>query len=123
RIIRPRLREILHLARSSVDEALGPLEVTVNRVVLTGGGAMMRGLDTLARTQYNLPVRIGKPTRVGGLLDVVASPAHAAAVGLVRYGTVHQGPQPKESRSYSRREAASGEGFWKRIKEILSNLF
>ncbi len=123
RIIRPRLREILHLARSSVDEALGPLEVTVNRVVLTGGGAMMRGLDTLARTQYNLPVRIGKPTRVGGLLDVVASPAHAAAVGLVRYGMVHQGPQPKESRSYSRREAASGEGFWKRIKEILSNLF
>lgn len=85
RIIRPRMREILHLARQSVDETLGPLEIQVNRVVLTGGGALLRGTDLLARQQYGLPVRVGKPQGVSGLTDVVASPAHAAAVGLVRY--------------------------------------
>ncbi|MGQ9735484.1 MAG: cell division protein FtsA [Thermaceae bacterium] len=121
RIIRPRLREILHLARSSVDEALGPLEVTVNRVVLTGGGAMMRGFDVLARNQYNLPVRIGKPIRVGGLLDVVSTPSHAAAVGLVRYGAMQK--PSKESKARPKGESSGGEGIWKRIKEILSNLF
>ncbi|WP_211256760.1 cell division protein FtsA, partial [Thermus aquaticus] len=72
RITRPRLREILHRARQSVDEAMGPLEVKVNRVVLAGGTALLRGFDLLARQQYSLPVRVGKPHGVSGLTDVVA---------------------------------------------------
>ncbi|MGC8968627.1 MAG: cell division protein FtsA [Thermus sp.] len=126
RIIRPRLREILHLARQSVDEALGPLEVRINRVVLTGGTALLRGFDLLARQQYGLPVRLGKPHGVSGLTDVVATPAHATAVGLVRYGATLsvRAPEARRGRVKEKREeGAKGEGIWARIKEILSNLF
>ncbi|GAA6733060.1 cell division protein FtsA [Thermus oshimai] len=123
RIIRPRLREILHLARQSVDEALGPLEIRVNRVVLTGGSTLMRGVDLLARQQYNLPVRIGKPQGVSGLTDVVASPAHAAAVGLVRYGATLPVRTPERRVTKRSEEGPKGQGFLAKIKDFLSNLF
>ena len=127
RIIRPRLREILHLARQSVDEALGPLEIKVNRVILTGGSALLKGFDLLARQQYSLPVRVGKPQGVSGLTDVVATPGHATAVGLVRYATTLPltAPEPWRARERKERhkEEAKGEGLWARIKEILNNLF
>jgi cell division protein FtsA len=126
RIIRPRLREILHLARQSVDEAMGPLEVKVNRVVLAGGTALLRGFDLLARQQYSLPVRVGKPHGVSGLTDVVATPAHATAVGLVRYGTTLaakalEAKLKREKRE--KQEGGQGAGIWARIKEIINNLF
>ncbi|WP_337845432.1 cell division protein FtsA [Thermus sp.] len=123
RIIRPRLREILHLARQSVDEAMGPLEIRVNRVVLTGGSTLMRGVDLLARQQYNLPVRIGRPQGVSGLSDVVASPAHAAAVGLVRYGATLPVRTPERRTPKKGEEEAKGAGFLAKIKDFLSNLF
>jgi cell division protein FtsA len=126
RIIRPRLREILHLARQSVDEAMGPLEVKVNRVVLAGGTALLRGFDLLARQQYSLPVRVGKPHGVSGLTDVVATPAHATAVGLVRYGTTLPAKaleaKPKREKR-EKQEGGQGAGIWARIKEIINNLF
>ena len=37
-----------------------------------------------------LPVRRGMPGGVGGLTDVIGSPAHATAVGLVLYGAEHR---------------------------------
>ncbi|GGM91976.1 cell division protein FtsA [Thermus composti] len=124
RIIRPRLREILHLSRQAVDEAVGPLEIRVNRVVLTGGGALLRGFDLLARQQYGLPVRLGKPQGVSGLTDVVATPAHATAVGLVRYGSTLPREEERRGRAREKREEApKGEGLWAKIKEILNNLF
>lgn len=133
RIIRPRIREILHLARSSVDEAIGPIEVSVGKVVLTGGGSLMRGLEDLARKQYNLPVRLGRPAGLSGLVDVVSSPAHATAVGLVRFGSQQQSAlQPGASsrtrvpheRNTGRALAHSSEvSLWNRIKEIFKDFF
>ncbi|TBH21572.1 cell division protein FtsA [Thermus thermamylovorans] len=126
RIIRPRLREILHLARQSVDEAMGPLEIRVNRVVLTGGTALLRGFDLLARQQLGLPVRLGRPQGVSGLTDVVATPAHATAVGLVRFGAAlpARAAEPRRGRERKgREEREKGGGLWARIKEIFNNLF
>ncbi|MER3482519.1 MAG: cell division protein FtsA, partial [Meiothermus sp.] len=137
RIIRPRLREILHLARQSVDEALGPLEITVGKVILTGGTAMVRGLEELARKQFNLPIRLGKPLGVQGLTDVVASPTHATAVGLVRHAATFAAHQPQtrtpripRPKPAPRAPVLNGEevvttanGVWERIKGMFKNFF
>ncbi|WP_027893467.1 cell division protein FtsA [Calidithermus chliarophilus] len=137
KIIRPRLREILHFARSNVDEALGPLEITVGKVVLTGGSALVRGLEELARKQFNLPVRLGRPIGVSGLTDVVASPTHATAVGLVRYASLYAQPAAgkagvlrlgrKTAQSANNPATASkeeeGPGLWERIKGVFKNFF
>jgi cell division protein FtsA len=127
RIIRPRLREILHLARSSVDEALGPLEITVGKVILTGGTALTRGIEELARKQYNLPVRLGRPLGISGLTDVVASPIHATAVGLVRHATSQLPHEVRRASRSAPRPAPHSEenrsDLWERIKEIFKNFF
>ena len=84
-IIEPRVEEILtlihrELVRSGFDEYL------VGGVVLTGGSVLLDGMSEFAEGIFGLPVRIGFPTGVGGLVDVVNSPAYATGVGLVLYG-------------------------------------
>lgn len=89
-IIRPRVVEILDLVKSNIEQRLGALELLAGNIVLTGGASLMPGMQDVAVERFHLPVRIGKPIGVSGLVDVVASPAHATAVGLVRYGAMTQ---------------------------------
>ena len=121
--IYPRVREILLLARREIEDQIGPLELHVQKVVLTGGSALLRGIENLAYKEYNVPVRLGRPEGLSGLTDVVASPAHATAVGLVRFGS-HEQPAPSGRRV--RRESKpqdDGAGIWERIKGIFENFF
>ena len=66
--------------RSGYDELL-----TGGRV-LTGGTVLLEGSAELAERVFNLPVRVGRPADIGGLVDVVNSPDFATGVGLVLYG-------------------------------------
>jgi cell division protein FtsA len=85
-VIKPRVVEILDLVKQNIEQRMGALELLAGNVVITGGASLMPGFDQVATERFRLPVRIGKPHGVSGLVDVVASPAHATAVGLVRYG-------------------------------------
>ncbi len=87
-VIRPRVVEIFDLVKSNIEQRMGALELLAGNVVVTGGASLMPGMETLATERFRLPVRIGKPLGISGLVDVVASPAHATAVGLVRYGVM-----------------------------------
>lgn len=88
-IIKPRLREILNMIKIEIQKsALGGL--TPSGVVLTGGGAATSGLVDLAKQELAMPVRIGTPQNATGLVDEVSSPAYAAALGLVVYGSGFQ---------------------------------
>ena len=40
-------------------------------------------MPELAEQMFDMPVRRGTPSGVGGLVDVVASPVYSTAVGLV----------------------------------------
>ena len=44
-------------------------------------------MPELAEQIFNMPVRRGCPTGIGGLTDVVNSPLYATGVGLVVYGS------------------------------------
>ncbi|MBI3962613.1 MAG: cell division protein FtsA [Deinococcus sp.] len=96
-IVAPRMREIFDLARRELEK-LGPVELLAHSLVLTGGGAMLRGTVELARERFRLPTRLGAPQELAGLSDVVSSPAHATAVGLARFGSrqplVRERPAP-----------------------------
>ena len=54
--------------------------------MLTGGGALTEGLAELTEQRFGLPVRVGKPVGIEGLVDIVSSPIYSTAVGLVLYG-------------------------------------
>jgi cell division protein FtsA len=55
-------------------------------MVISGGGAMLKGMRELARDITGMPVRVGYPGGVGGLAESVNAPTFATAVGLVRWG-------------------------------------
>jgi cell division protein FtsA len=55
-------------------------------VVLTGGGELMQGSLELAGAIFGLPVRLGTPYTVGGLVEEFRSPEWATGVGLVLLG-------------------------------------
>ena len=53
--------------------------------MLTGDGAMLEGMAEIAEQIFDLPIRRGSPTGVGGLADHVNNPAFSTAAGLVMY--------------------------------------
>ncbi|MFH0809233.1 MAG: cell division protein FtsA [Pseudomonadota bacterium] len=84
-ILEPRVEEIFNLVQREIERS-GYAEAITSGVVLTGGSSLMPGVVELAEDIFNLPARVGYPTEVGGLTDVVNSPAYATGVGLVVYG-------------------------------------
>lgn len=87
-IIEPRVEELFQLANQEMTKS-GYDNVIASGIVLTGGTAIMDGMVELAEQIFNLPVRRGLPTGIGGLVDVVRSPMYSTGVGLVLYGKKH----------------------------------
>jgi cell division protein FtsA len=84
-IIEPRVEEIFTLVHRELIKS-GFDEYLTGGVVLTGGTVLLEGISEISEQILNVPVRIGYPTNVGGLKDLVNSPAFATGVGLVLYG-------------------------------------
>jgi len=55
-------------------------------VVLTGGGAHLRGIDVLAEQVFGVPCSVGKPRNISGLATATDGPEYATCSGLVHYG-------------------------------------
>jgi cell division protein FtsA len=84
-IIEPRVEEMMTLVDGEVRKS-GLAEGLAAGVVLTGGGAMLKGVDLLAEQVFGMPVRIGRPDKLAGPRELVGDPSFATAVGLLRCG-------------------------------------
>ena len=89
-ILEPRVQEIFDLVNREIVKS-GYDDVIASGVVITGGSTILEGMPELAEQVFNLPVRRGVPTNIGGLIDVVNSPVYATGVGLVVYGSKNAG--------------------------------
>ena len=87
-IIEPRMEEIFDLVNQEIIRS-GHENFVSAGIVLTGGTASLDGIVELAEQVFNLPVRVGCPSGITGLVDVVNSPMFATGVGLVCYGSRH----------------------------------
>ncbi len=84
-IIEPRLEEILQLVRREITKS-GYEGSLASGIVLTGGSTLLPGMVEMAEQVLGIPVRLGVPMHVTGLVDVISSPIYATGVGLVLYG-------------------------------------
>lgn len=84
-ILEPRVEEIFELVHREI-ERMKLTELLASGVVLTGGTTLLPGMVEVAEEVIGLPVRLGVPQGIGGLVDVVKSPMYATGVGLVMYG-------------------------------------
>jgi len=84
-ILEPRMEEIFTLVQREIYRA-GMENVINSGIVITGGTALLDGITDVAESIFNLPTRLGRPTGISGLVDVVNNPMYATGVGLVLYG-------------------------------------
>ncbi len=89
-IVQPRLEEIFTLVYRELRKS-DYMDLISAGIVLTGGTAKMEGIEELAETVFGLPTRVGIPSGVGGIADMVKDPIHATGVGLVLYGYEYRG--------------------------------
>jgi cell division protein FtsA len=84
-IIQPRAEELFSIMKDEI-ERMGLTRSLNSGIVITGGGSLLEGMVEIAERIFDLPVRVGKPSGVGGLIDVINSPVYSTAVGLIIYG-------------------------------------
>jgi cell division protein FtsA len=83
-ILQPRAEELFSLVREEI--AGNRYSKNLNSgVVLTGGSVLMDGMDVMAESILELPVRIGRPGSVSGITEDFSNPSYAAAFGVVQY--------------------------------------
>src|SRR5580693_1072636 len=84
-IIEPRVEEIFAVVRKRIEDT-GMLEQMSAGVVLTGGAVLLQGMSEFAEEILGMPVRIGVPTGIKGITQLVHGPEYATGVGLVKFG-------------------------------------
>jgi len=84
-IIHPRAEEIFRLVDNDIKR-MGYEKSLNSGIVLTGGTALLEGLEEVAEEIFDLPARRGDPMGIGGLVDRVSTPDFATSVGLILYG-------------------------------------
>src|SRR4030095_1776315 len=110
-ILQPRAEEIFHLVWDEIRRA-GYAKSLNSGIVLTGGGAMLEGMAEIAEQIFDLPIRRGAPTGIGGLADHVGSPVFATPVGVALYA--HRNRVP---------ESRGGGGAFSRVVSQLRSIF
>lgn len=88
-IIEARMEEIFLLVQREIAKS-GHESSLASGLVMTGGAMLLPGAVEMAEQILTMPVRLGTPTHIAGLLDVISTPIYAAGVGLVLYGMKRQ---------------------------------
>jgi cell division protein FtsA len=105
-IIEARVEEMLTMVGQEIKRS-GYDGLLPSGVVLCGGVAELPGIQDLGRDVLGLPVRVGSPKNLIGLVDRVGGPAYAASVGLVGWGMMadERRPLPRVGSPLGRRMA------------------
>ena len=116
-VVEPRYEELLSLVQAELRRS-GFEEICVAGIVLTGGSSKMEGVIELAEEIFHMPVRLGVPQHVNGLVDVIRNPIHATGVGLLLFGN-------KQRSGFTSHELDenSGDSLWKRMKSWFQGNF
>src|SRR5690625_258050 len=81
-VIEPRVEELFTFVQQILRES-GYEDLLSSGVVLTGGTALMPGIEELAEDIFLKPVRVGVPNYEGSLADVMHHPRFSTVMGLL----------------------------------------
>ncbi len=101
-VVEPRYEELFTLIQAELRRS-GFEDLCAAGIVLTGGSSKMEGAVELAEEIFHMPVRLGTPQYVAGLVDVVRNPIYSTGVGLLLFGY--------QNRALRESEARMGSGF------------
>ncbi|MBX3003405.1 MAG: cell division protein FtsA [Anaerolineales bacterium] len=97
-IIEARMEEVFTLLHEEIGRT-GYAELLPAGVVLTGGSSLLKGLPELASRVLHMPVRVGQPDKLTGMVDKLQSPAYATSVGLLKWAVLMNEVSPNSASS------------------------
>ncbi len=116
-VIEPRYEELLTLIQAELRRS-GFEDLVAAGIVLTGGSSKIEGLVDLAEEVFHMPVRLGIPRSVDGLVDVVRNPIYATGVGLLLFGN-----QNRTVQAFNPDFGRGVRGVWERMKSWFQGNF
>ena len=116
-VVEPRYEELISLIQAELRRS-GFEDLVAAGVVLTGGSSKMEGLIDLAEEVFHMPVRLGTPQYVAGLVDVVRNPIYATGVGLLLFGN-----QNRAHRALNAPMGRGMRGVWDRMRSWFQGNF
>ncbi|MDA1329988.1 MAG: cell division protein FtsA [Chloroflexi bacterium] len=91
-------REMAEIVEARVEEIFTLMLQEIKRsgydgllpagMVLTGGSAELKGVAEQASKVLGMPVRVGRPENLTGIVDKLQSPAFSTSVGLVQWAVL-----------------------------------
>lgn len=96
-----RMAEILNLILHDIERQ-GILHQLGAGIVLTGGGAQMKGLVKLTERIFRLPCMIGRPLGFSGVAAVSERPEYSTVAGLVRYAFIDATRKARSASCFTR---------------------
>ncbi|EOQ89478.1 cell division protein FtsA [Leptospira yanagawae serovar Saopaulo str. Sao Paulo = ATCC 700523] len=114
-ILEPRVREILEMIDHELIRS-GYKSSLAGGVILTGGTSLLQGIEATAEEVLRLSVGRAKPAGLSGLVERIASPEYATAVGLIKYSSKIQNLEQRNMHSVS-----DGEGWMKKVRRWMEN--
>lgn len=91
-VIEPRIEELYSLVHAEIKRS-GFEELLSSGVVITGGSSAMEGMVDLGEEVLHMPVRLGTPSYVGSLSEVIRNPRYSTSAGLLSAGVLHREKQ------------------------------
>ena len=108
RIMSVRLEEIFELIEEELAGA-GLIDYLRAGILICGGGARIPGIQDLAERFFQLPASLGKTNSISGLKSALDQPEFAAAIGLVKFGSMQQKKRARNGfLTHALRETFSG---------------
>jgi cell division protein FtsA len=96
RIMAARLEEVFELIAQDLERA-GLAEYLRAGVLLCGGGSRVPGIVKLAENIFQMNVTAGHACAISGLTTALDQPEFAAAIGLVKFGSLKNRRREKRS--------------------------
>jgi len=116
-VVEPRYEELITLIQAELRRS-GFEDLVAAGIVLTGGTSKMEGVVELAEEIFHMPVRLGIPHSVSGLVDVVRNPIHATGVGLLLFGH-----EQRKTGSLDALSSGDVNAIWQRMKSWFQGNF
>ncbi len=113
-IIQARYHEIFVMVKDEL-RAIGRDGMLPAGAILTGAGVKIPGCLDLARDVLGLPVQIGFPTEIEGVVDKIDDPAYATAIGLISWGAKYEGTSYKMTSFDVKKMFVSVKGWFKNL--------
>ena len=114
-IMQARYFEIFSLVKAELQR-IGRSGMLPAGAILTGGASKAPGVLDLARDTLGLPVQMGFPVDIGGVIEKVDDPAYATALGTLIWG-LREGSASSPGSGFHMKRAMQPVGGW--LKSLL----